>query len=326
MLRILSIDGGGVRGIIPVIWLTHLEKRSGKRAADLFDLIVGTSVGGMIALALTCPRDGGAPYSAAELRHLDLGSVKKIFPRGHHAKHQAQAQAQAPGTAAYSAAPLQEFLHQVMGNAKLSEAYRPVGVVTCDLAHTQALHFTGGGLDQSQLGDADMALAARATSSLPKYFPAVDYTDPGGTARELVDGGLAADDPALVAYSLGRTLQAADDGALLVSLGTGTSERSSGLLLSSEQTRNKAEARGPERDFSMVLEGPGQLMRESLRRLLGGDYVRIQTRLLPGTHHDSDDASPKNILGLLATAEKMVLESSAELDRLSAVLQEPPVG
>lgn len=323
MLRILSIDGGGVRGIIPVIWLTHLEKRSGKRTADLFDLIVGTSVGGMIALALTCPRDGGAPYSAADLRHLDLRSVKKIFPR-HGAKQSAQASA--PGAAAYSAAPLQEFLHQVMGDTKLSEAYRPVGVVTCDLVHTRALHFTGGGLDQSQLGDADMALAARATSSLPKYFPAVDYTDPGGAARELVDGGLAADDPALVAYTLGRSLPAADDGVLLVSLGTGTSETSSGLLLSSEQTRNRADTRGPEPDLSMVLEGPGQLMRESLRQFLGRDYVRIQTRLLPGTHHDSDDASPKNILGLLATAEKMVLESSAELDRLSAALQEPPVG
>lgn len=322
MLRILSIDGGGVRGIIPVIWLTHLEKRSGKRTADLFDLIVGTSVGGMIALALTCPRDGGAPRSAADLRHLDLRSVKKIFPRGHGAKQPAPA----PGAAAYSAAPLQEFLHQVMGNAKLSEAYRPVGVVTCDVVHTQALHFTGGGLDQSQLGDADMALAARATSSLPKYFPAVDYTDPAGVARELVDGGLAADDPALVAYTLGRSLPAFDDGVLMVSLGTGTSETSSGLLLSSEQTRSTADVQALERDFSMVLEGPGQLVRESLRQLLGAGYIRIQTRLLPGTHHDSDDASPKNIVGLLATAEKMVLESSAELDRLSTVLQEPAVG
>lgn len=317
MLRILSIDGGGVRGIIPVIWLTHLEKRSGKRTADLFDLIVGTSVGGMIALALTCPRDGGAPYSAADLRHLDLSIVKSIFPRGHGAARPASA----PGAAAYSSAPLQEFLHKVMGHTKLSEAYRPVGVVTCDLVHTHALHFTGGGLDQSQVGDADMALAARATSSLPRFFPAVSYTDPGGKARELVDGGLAADDPALVAYSLGRSLPQANDGVMLVSLGTGTSETSSGLLLSSEQTRSTADVQGLERDFSMVLEGPGQLVRESLRQLLGEDYFRIQTRLLPGTHHDSDDASPKNLLGLLATAEKMVLDTSSELDRLSSELQ-----
>ncbi len=317
MLRILSIDGGGVRGIIPVIWLTHLEKRSGKRTADLFDLIVGTSVGGMIALALTCPRDGGAPYSASDLRHLDLNNVKKIFPR----RQGAAGPAPVPGAAAYSSAPLQEFLHQVMGETRLSEAYRPVGVVTCDLVHTQALHFTGGGLDQSQLGDAGMALAAQATSSLPKYFPAVDYTDPGGRARELVDGGLAADDPALVAYTLGRSLPQADDGVILVSLGTGTSETSSGLLLSSEQTRSTADVQVLERDFSMVLEGPGQLVRESMRQLLGGDYFRIQTKLLPGTHHDSDNASPRNILGLLASAEKMVLETSAELDRLAKVLQ-----
>ncbi|MCC3270758.1 patatin-like phospholipase family protein [Arthrobacter gengyunqii] len=317
MLRILSIDGGGVRGIIPVIWLTHLEKRSGQRTADLFDLIVGTSVGGMIALALTCPRGGGAPYSAADLRHLDLTSVKSIFPR----KHGSARPTAAPGTAAYSAAPLQEFLHQVMGHTKLSEAYRPVGVVTCDLVHTQALHFAGGGLDQSQLGDADMAVAARATSSLPRFFPPVTYTDPGGQARELVDGGLAADDPALVAYTLGRSLAGADDGVLLVSLGTGTSQTSSGLLLSSEQTSSTADVQGMKRDFSMVYEGPGQLVRESLRQLLGEDYVRIQSRLLPGTHHDSDDASPKNILGLLATAEKMVLETSSELDRLSNQLQ-----
>ncbi|MET4061953.1 patatin-like phospholipase/acyl hydrolase [Arthrobacter sp. UYP6] len=317
MLRILSIDGGGVRGIIPVMWLTHLEKRSGQRTADLFDLIVGTSVGGMIALALTCPRDGGAPYSAADLRHLDVGSVKKIFPRGHGADRPSPPS----GAAAYSAAPLQEFLRQVMGSTKLSQAYRPVAVVTCDLVHTQALHFTGGGLDQAQLGDTDMALAARATSSLPRYFPAVTYTDPGGQARELVDGGLAADDPALVAYTLGRSLPQADDGVLMVSLGTGTSQTSSGLLLSSEQTHSTADVQGLDRDFSMVLEGPGQLVRESLRQLLGENYVRVQTRLLPGTHHDSDDASPKNILGLLATAEKMVLETSSELDRLSHLLQ-----
>ncbi|MBO0909883.1 patatin-like phospholipase family protein [Arthrobacter sunyaminii] len=316
MLRILSIDGGGVRGIIPVIWLTHLERRSGQRTADLFDLIVGTSVGGMIALALACPRDGGAPYSAADLRHLDLGSVKKIFPR-----HTAARPKAAPGTAAYSAAPLQEFLHKVMGHTKLSEAYRPVGVVTCDLVHTQALHFAGGGLDQSQLGDADMAVAARATASLPRFFPPVTFTDPGGQARELVDGGLAADDPALVAYTLGRSLAGADDGVLLVSLGTGTSQTSSGLLLSSEQTSSTADVQGMERDFSMVYEGPGQLVRESLRQLLGEDYVRIQTSLLPGTHHASDDASPKNILGLLATAEKMVLETSSELERLAELLQ-----
>ena len=318
MLRILSIDGGGVRGIIPIIWLTHLEKRAGRRTAELFDLIVGTSVGGMIALALTCPRGGGAPYSAKELRNLNFTRAKSIFPREHTQRDPA---AVPPGASMYPAQPLQHFLEEVLGDTKLSQATLPVAVTTCDLAGTQALHFAGGGLDQSQLGDAPMALAARATGSLPRFFPAVTYTDPGGQTRELVDGGLAADDPALVAYTLGLSLPRDDDGVLLVSLGTGTSGASIGLLLNAEQTRNNADLQALEQDFAMVFSGPGQLMRESLRRMPDTNYVRIQARLLPGTNHASNDAGARNILGLLASAEKMALDTSAELHRLAAVLQ-----
>lgn len=318
MLRILSIDGGGVRGIIPIIWLMHLERRTGRRTAELFDLIVGTSVGGMIALALTCPRDGGVPYGARDLRHLDFESAKAIFPRRQSMPNLA---AVPPGGAMYSAHPLQQFLTEVLGDAKLSEAVLPVAVTTCDIAHTQALHFAGGGLDQSQLGDAPMALAARATGSLPRFFPAVTYTDPGGQVRELVDGGLAADDPALVAYSLGLSMPGHDDGTLLVSLGTGTSGTSIGLLLNAEQTKDTADLQALEQDFAMVFGGPGQLMRESLRQMLDTNYVRLQARLLPGTNHASNDAGVKNILGLVASAEKMALDTSAEISRLARMLQ-----
>jgi patatin-like phospholipase/acyl hydrolase len=318
MLRILSIDGGGVRGIIPIMWLTHLEKRSGRRTSELFDLIVGTSVGGMIALALTCPRHGGSPYSAKEVRNLNFASAKSIFPR-EHAKRDLSVIP--PSGSMYPAQPLQHFLEEVLGDAKLSQATVPVAVTTCDLANTQALHFAGGGLDQSQLGDAPMALAARATGSLPRFFPAVTYTDPGGHTRELVDGGLAADDPALVAYTLGLSLPRDDDGVLLVSLGTGTSGTAIGLLLNAEQTRNTADLQTLEQDFAMVFGGPGQLMREGLRRILDTNYVRIQARLLPGTNHASNDAGAKNILALLASAEKMALDTSAELHRLADVLQ-----
>lgn len=318
MLRILSIDGGGVRGIIPLMWLAHLEKRTGRRTADLFDLIVGTSVGGLIALALTCPRDGGEPYSAKQVRNLNFERAKKIFP-----KHQGKPVQLPPGGSMYPAQPLQHFLEEVLGDARLSQATRPVAVTTCDLANTRALHFAGGGLDQTPLGDAPMALAARATSSLPRFFPAVTYTDPGGQTRELVDGGLAADDPALVAYTLGLSLpREDDDGVLLVSLGTGTSGTSVGLLLNAEQTRDTADLETLEQDFSMVFAGPGQLMREGLRHILDTNYVRIQARLLPGTNPASNDAGAKNIVALLASAEKMVLDSSAELHRLAALLQD----
>ena len=57
MKTILSIDGGGIRGLIPALVLAEIEKRTKKRVAQLFDLISGTSTGGILALGL-CKDDG----------------------------------------------------------------------------------------------------------------------------------------------------------------------------------------------------------------------------------------------------------------------------
>ena len=58
-MRILAIDGGGIRGIIPALVLAEIEDRTGRRVADLFDLVAGTSTGGILAAALTRPGDEG---------------------------------------------------------------------------------------------------------------------------------------------------------------------------------------------------------------------------------------------------------------------------
>src|SRR5882757_5737701 len=74
--RILSIDGGGIRGILPASILTKLEERylPGKSAGDYFDLITGTSTGGIIALALSI----GLP--ARTILDIYLQQGAEIFP------------------------------------------------------------------------------------------------------------------------------------------------------------------------------------------------------------------------------------------------------
>ena len=57
MKKILSIDGGGIRGLIPALVLAEIEKRTGRAVADCFDLIAGTSTGGILALGFA--RDDG---------------------------------------------------------------------------------------------------------------------------------------------------------------------------------------------------------------------------------------------------------------------------
>ena len=56
--KVLSIDGGGIRGIIPAMVLGEIEDRTGKPASELFDLIAGTSTGELLALGLAKPAVG----------------------------------------------------------------------------------------------------------------------------------------------------------------------------------------------------------------------------------------------------------------------------
>ena len=82
MRKVLSIDGGGIRGIIPSLVLDYLERESGKPISELFDLCVGTSSGGIIALGLAQADDSGAPrYSAHDLADFFENSGDKIFER-----------------------------------------------------------------------------------------------------------------------------------------------------------------------------------------------------------------------------------------------------
>ena len=55
-MKVLSIDGGGIRGLIPAVVLAELEGRTGRRIAELFDLVAGTSTGGILAGALGARR------------------------------------------------------------------------------------------------------------------------------------------------------------------------------------------------------------------------------------------------------------------------------
>ena len=78
--RILSIDGGGIRGLIPALVLAEFERQTGRPIADCFDLIAGTSTGGILALGLTLPGAGGPPkYQALDLADLYFKEGPRIF-------------------------------------------------------------------------------------------------------------------------------------------------------------------------------------------------------------------------------------------------------
>ena len=81
LFTILSIDGGGIRGIIPAMILAEIERRTGCRTAQLFDLIAGTSTGGVLALGLTVPDEKRKrpKYKASQLVSFYEEDGKEVF-------------------------------------------------------------------------------------------------------------------------------------------------------------------------------------------------------------------------------------------------------
>src|SRR3954454_7859950 len=138
-MNVLSVDGGGIRGVIPAMLLADLEERTGKPTGELFDLIAGTSTGGIIALALTVPGDDGGPRGAAnDLVDLYLTEGPRIF---HHSIGQMFESGLGLLDEKYDAAPLEQALEDYLGETRVSEAVTDVMVASYDLEHRTPFFF-----------------------------------------------------------------------------------------------------------------------------------------------------------------------------------------
>lgn len=199
MPRILCIDGGGIRGIIPAVVLEELEQRTGRAISDCFDLIAGTSTGGIIALALTRPDPRGRPqYSAADVLgfYEDIGP--SIFERD--ALHRALTLESLAGPR-FDSAPLRRALDEYFGDTRLSEALRDVLVTSYDIERREPFFFKSHYARVQPERDFTMRDVAAATAAGPTYFEPVrvDTTDEVGY-RALVDGGVFANNPTMCAW------------------------------------------------------------------------------------------------------------------------------
>src|SRR5262245_61280685 len=120
--RVLSLDGGGIRGLIEATLLAEIEDRTGQPIYDLFDLIVGTSTGGLIALLLTCPQSGrgSRPLSAKDVVGLFESRAHEIFPKSLVTRARMLLRPR------YSAGPLEALLRELFGEVLLESALKHV--------------------------------------------------------------------------------------------------------------------------------------------------------------------------------------------------------
>jgi patatin-like phospholipase/acyl hydrolase len=336
---VLSIDGGGVRGIIPARLLVELEKVAGRPVRELFDVVAGTSTGGIIALLLAHPgKPGKPPLDAAGVLDLYHSELSRIFPpldlrevrawwddrEGHAAFSQRLGAALMPrhyGNARYLPTGLEEALERMLGDARLGDAVVDVVIPAFDMRSRQPVLFRSTGARAGREPNLEMKLVARATSAAPTYFPPLRLQDESGGERVLVDGGLVANNPVTLAFfdALERAAEGRD--AVVVSLGTGTPSAQTATYEQIWSRNWPTHAMGL---LSLVMDGTSELSSDMVRRMLDrtdGDhrYWRFQTELGDASPR-LDDASPENAAKLSTLAEKFSAEQHAELERVAEAL------
>ncbi len=312
MKKILSIDGGGIRGLIPALVLAEIEARCGKPASSCFDLIAGTSTGGILAMGLALGQDAGGGkrrprYAASDLADLYRARGKDIFSRSLWKRISS---GNGLAEEIYSASGLEKTLKTYFGEARLSSALTRVLVSAYDIEARNPLFFKSWRPEY----DAVMREAARATSAAPTYFePALIPVN--NEKRALVDGGIFLNSPAVSAYAEALRLFPDEKDFFLLSLGTGE--------LAQPYAYKEAKDWGliswMEPLIGCMMDGMADACDYQMRLFLGDRYVRLQTTLEYASEK-MDDASAQNVRYLEAEAARLISLREGDLRNICALL------
>lgn len=304
-VRVLSIDGGGIRGIVPALVLAELERRSERRISELFDLVAGTSTGGILGCALTLAGDDGGPrFRAEEMLDLYEREGPRIFRRSPWRTIRTVG---GLVDERYPTEPLADALETYFGDALLSSALVDTMVTAYELERRQVYVVKSW---QTEKGEIRARDAVHATSAAPTYFEPV-AVDHDGERRSLVDGGVFAANPAMCAYAEAVRRRPGRD-VVVVSLGTGQLIRP----IRHREAVDWGLVEWVRPLIDVIFDGVADAVDYQLEHLLGDDYFRLQTRLDMGARDDMDDASQENMRALRSVAERLIRDCDRELDAI----------
>jgi patatin-like phospholipase/acyl hydrolase len=313
-VKVLCIDGGGIRGLIPALVLAEIEQRTGRRIAELVDLVAGTSTGGILACGLTRPGPDGRPlYSAQELAGIYVEEGPRIF---HRSLLKRIFSVDGWVDERYDDDGLDAALARYLGEATLSQALADVLVTAYEISDRLAFFFRSARARSDPAYDFPLVQVARATGAAPSYFEPAEATDVAGARTyPLIDGGVFAVNPSMCALADVTAAGRADELRLMLSLGTGEHTRS----YSFEQTRSWGQLEWARPVLDMVFDGVADTTDFEAATLMGDRYVRLQTELNIASD-DLDDASESNLAALRREAEQLIAASQEELDRVCRIL------
>ncbi|GJX92586.1 retrotransposon protein, putative, ty1-copia subclass [Tanacetum coccineum] len=206
LITVLSIDGGGIRGIIPATILAFLESQlqemdgDDARIADYFDVVAGTSTGGLVTAMLTTPDGNNRPlYAAKDIVPFYNEHGPKIFPQYRGVGASIVNTVKMVFGPKYNGKYLREVIREQLGNTRLNDTLTNVVIPTFDIKRLQPTIFSTYEAKVHSVYNAQLSDICISTSAAPTYFPAHYFKnkDANGNGQEfnLIDGGVAANNP-----------------------------------------------------------------------------------------------------------------------------------
>ncbi|KAI5004169.1 hypothetical protein ZWY2020_031412 [Hordeum vulgare] len=244
IVTVLSIDGGGVRGIIPGTILAFLEEKLQEldgpeaRISDYFDVIAGTSTGGLVTAMLSAPDDAGRPlFAAKDINQFYLDHSPSIFPQASKGPFGLMRSMMGPK---YNGEYLHTIVKKLLGDTRVGDTLNNIVIPTFDIKLLQPTIFSTYNAMKDKSKNALLSDVCISTSAAPTYLPGHHFQTEGkdGKLRDfnLIDGGVAANNPTLLAMTdvskqilMGNPdffpIKPADYGKFMIlSLGTGTAK------------------------------------------------------------------------------------------------------
>jgi predicted acylesterase/phospholipase RssA len=268
--RILALSGGGVRGIFQAVYLAKLRQSLGSALHNHFDLVAGTSTGGLIGLAIALNID---PERIVDFYNAEASVIFR--PR---------VLAQWRSGPRYDPKPLRAALQKLFSDKRLSDCRPPVLVTAASLDRfSYRIFSTLGGVGESDgtLLAIDVALASAAA---PTYFPPVN---PDGQHRSYVDGGLWANSPALAAVLTVHQQRRIQFSSMRV-LAVGNGDFPHGVAANEFKTYRPFSYRTITALFEIMFASQETFADEYTMRLLTpGSFVRASTTLEHGLPLDA---------------------------------------
>ena len=334
LARVLSIDGGGMYGIIPGQVLVALEAglqrlsaRPDLRLADCFDLIAGTSTGGILACIYLCPdgAGGGRPrFSASDAVDIYLSRGARIF---HASPWQRLRSLGGLVKAKYLPRELEKAFVDHVGDLRLGELLKPCLMTSYDIERRRIVYLTRDDARSDPALDFLVRDALRATSAAPGLFGLAVVRSATGVRYALVDGSVFANNPALSAYAEARRCLPGRPAArdmLLLSVGTGFT----GRPYDHRAARDWGALRWSGPIMKIMMSASSEAVHRELEQIFESagsreHYLRVNSpmKLVSSA---MDDASPQSIRHLRMEGDRVAREFDRELERFAGLLLQWP--